>query len=275
MPEVKPDFPREWVEFVDPADPDGSDFFRCDITWLTSSWSCIYGNGCQGIYAQTPHDGCCSEGAMYSDKQDEKRVLKYASKLKRSEWQFYDQAQPKRKGGKLNISEVDEDNERKTRNIENGCIFLNRKGYEAPGFSGQMGCVLHHLAIREDVHFVETKPDVCWQLPIRRSFEKVDLGDDEVHSVTVIGEYERRGWGPGGVEFDWYCTSNSEAHVGKEPVYISNAYELIKLMGTKGYTVLKEICDARMQARREASPKLLPLLQIHPATLSAQESKSR
>ena len=108
MPEVKPDFPREWVEFVDPADPDG-DRFRCDITWLTSSWSCIYGNGCQGIYAQTPHDGCCSEGAMYSDKDDEKRVLKYAAKLKRSEWQFFDEAQPKRKGGKLNISEVDED----------------------------------------------------------------------------------------------------------------------------------------------------------------------
>jgi hypothetical protein len=138
-----------------------------------------------------------------------------------------------------------------------------------------MGCVLHHLAIREGVHFVETKPDVCWQLPIRRSFEKLDLGDDEVKQVTVIGEYERRGWGPGGVEFDWYCTSNSEAHNGKDPVYISNAYELIKLMGTKAYAVLKEICDARMEARRQATPKLLPLLQVHPATLLAQEGKSR
>jgi hypothetical protein len=91
----------------------------------------------------------------------------------------------------------------------------------------------------------------------------------------VIGEYERRSWGPGGVEFDWYCTSNSEAHVGKEPIYISNAYELIKLMGTKAYALLKGICDARMEARRSASPKLLPLLLIHPATLAAQESESR
>jgi hypothetical protein len=138
-----------------------------------------------------------------------------------------------------------------------------------------MGCVLHHLAIREGVHFVETKPDVCWQLPIRRSFEKLDLGDDEEHRVTVIGEYERSGWGPGGVEFDWYCTSNSEAHVGKDPVYVSNAYELIKLMGTKGYSVLKEICDARMLARRDAGPKLLPLLQVHPATLAAQQGKGQ
>ena len=48
--------------------------------------------------------------------------------------------------------------------------------------------------------------------------------------------------------------------------------ELIKLMGTQAYKVLKEICDARMEARRQASPKLLPLLQIHPATLAAQKN---
>ncbi len=49
MPEVDLDFPRAWVEFADPEDAD--QVFRCDLTWLTSRWTCIFGRGCQGIYA--------------------------------------------------------------------------------------------------------------------------------------------------------------------------------------------------------------------------------
>ena len=54
MPEVPLDFARAWVEFPDPADADQS--FRCDLTWLTSRWECIFGNGCQGIYADHAYD---------------------------------------------------------------------------------------------------------------------------------------------------------------------------------------------------------------------------
>lgn len=74
MPEVVIDFPRDWVEFDNPADPFG-ERFRCDLTWLTSNWTCIYGNGCKGIYADRPNDGCCSEGAIYSGKKMKKESL--------------------------------------------------------------------------------------------------------------------------------------------------------------------------------------------------------
>ena len=47
--EVPLDFPRAWVEFPDPADAE--QVFRCDLTWLTSRWTCIFGRGCQGIEA--------------------------------------------------------------------------------------------------------------------------------------------------------------------------------------------------------------------------------
>lgn len=40
------DFARAWVEFPDPADEE--QVFRCDLTWLTSRWTCIFGSGCQG-----------------------------------------------------------------------------------------------------------------------------------------------------------------------------------------------------------------------------------
>jgi hypothetical protein len=267
MSEIKPGFARDWIEFTDPKDE--TEIYKCDLTWLTSYWSCIYGDGCKGVFADRPNDGCCTEGAMYSDEEDEKRVRDIARKLTTEMWQFYSDAQSPSSLQELLISDTDEDGDRKTRTIEGSCIFLNRKGYEAQGFTGSFGCVLHHLAQKEGLHFVETKPDVCWQLPLRRSFETREVGERE-YSITVIGEYERLAWGDGGDDFDWYCTSNTEAHVGTEPVYLSNKTELIALMGEESYRILADHCDARMAAVRELSQRSLPLFIItHPATLGA------
>ena len=268
MSETKPGFARDWFEFTDPNDE--LEIYKCDLTWLTSYWTCIYGDGCKGVFADRPNDGCCTEGAMYSDEEDEARVLKAAAALTPEMWQFYVESRPLNLGGDLNISETDEENERKTRTVNDSCIFLNRKGYQAEGFTGSFGCVLHHLALKEGRHFIETKPDVCWQLPMRRSFETREVGDRE-YSVTVIGEYERLAWGDGGNDFDWYCTSDSDAHVGTEPVYISNRVELIALLGEAAYDILAKHCDARMQAIREIEKRTLPLFVIqHPATLAAR-----
>jgi len=272
--EVAPNFARDWVEFANPANPE--ELFKCDLTWLTSYWQCIYGDGCCGIDADKPDAGCCSDGAYYTSKEDEDRVLKAAKKLTRAEWQFYDQARAKKSGGKLQITEIGLDKDRKTRKVKDSCIFLNRVGYEAPGYTGLFGCALHHLAVREQVHFVDTKPDICWQLPLRRSWETREMGDKEI-TVVVIGEYERLAWGDGGADFDWYCTSNSEAHVGRVPVYQSNKIELTKMMGEAGYSELEKLCDSRMAAilatRKAQKRRELPLFVIHPATKAVQEGR--
>ncbi len=116
------------------------------------------------------------------------------------------------------------------RSYEGACVFLNR-----PGFAGGAGCALHGLALRTGRHFVETKPDVCWQLPIRRTFRDVELPDGARSTPRCRSrEYDRRGWGPGGHDLDWYCSGNTEAHVGQAPVYVSNARELVELMGQDG-----------------------------------------
>ena len=60
---------------------------------------------------------------------------------------------------------------------------------------------------------------MCWQLPIRRSYRTVKRPDDSSYLEVSIAEYDRRGWGPGGHDLDWYCSGNPEAHVGREPVY--------------------------------------------------------
>ena len=272
--EVAANFVRDWVEFENPANPE--EIFKCDLTWLTSYWQCIYGNGCCGIDADKPDAGCCSDGAYYTGKEDEKRVFEAAKKLTRADWQFYDQARPKKVGGKLQITEIGLDKDRKTKKIKDSCIFLNRVGYEAPGYTGSFGCALHHLALKEQVHFVDTKPDICWQLPIRRSWETREYGDEEI-TVVVIGEYTRTAWGEGGADFDWYCTSNSEAHVGRVPVYKSSEVELTKMMGRKGYAELVKLCDSRMAAisatRKAQKKRELPLFVIHPATKAVQEGR--
>ena len=260
MPEVHAQFAREWIEFVDPANP--KEIFKCDLTWLTSNWTCLFGNGCKGLDADKPDSGCCSDGAYYSSDEDEERVEKAAARLTPDIWENYSVA---RKGKTLRISELGLDKDRKTKKVNGNCIFMNQKG-----FSGGYGCALHTLALKEGVHFVETKPDVCWQLPIRRSFEERIVGDNKV-SVTVIGEYERLAWGEGGADFDWYCTSNTEAHIGKEPVYISSKNELVALLGPSGYKELARHCDVRMEARKSRRRKSLPLFVVHPATAGARK----
>src|ERR1700740_843485 len=79
MPEVPLDFPRAWVEFTNPSDP--SEVIKADLTWLTSSYTCIFGGGCHGIYADSPDVGCCTLGAHFAGKEDEKRVRGFVEQL--------------------------------------------------------------------------------------------------------------------------------------------------------------------------------------------------
>jgi hypothetical protein len=236
VPEVPLDFPRAWVEFDDPADE--TQRFRCDLTWLASRWTCIFGAGCRGIYADRPDDGCCTLGAHFSDKADEKRVRTFVRLLQPADWQFHG----RRKGSAW--IETDDDGERKTAVHEGGCVFLNRVG-----FPGGEGCALHGWALRNGRHPLETKPNVCWQLPVRRLFREVTRSDDTSYTEVTITEYDRRGWGAGGHDLDWYCSGNTEAHVGREPVYISYQPELVELMGQQAYTVLSGHCADFVRSR--------------------------
>ena len=263
MTETELDISRSWVEFADPADPD--ERFRCDLTWLTSSWTCIFGRGCEGIYADRPDDGCCTLGAHFSGAADLERVRTYADRLGPDEWQLHDEGR-----SPAGWTEPEDDDD-KTRVVEGACIFLNR-----PGFPAGAGCALHQHAVAEGLDPHLTKPDVCWQLPVRRTFRDVELTDGTSYLEVTIGEYDRRGWGPGGHDLDWYCSGNPQAHVGAQPVYLANRAELVELMGEAGYAELARRCAAHLEAARQAAATpagraLLPLW-VHPATLAAPES---
>ena len=262
MAETPLDIPRTWVEFTDPAD--AGQRFRCDITWLTSRWTCIFGSGCEGIYAERPDDGCCTLGAHFSDDDDLARVAAVVEQLGEDEWQL---RPDRRNPAKVSHWTELEDDARKTKVVDGACIFLNR-----PGFPAAAGCALHPHAVLTGEPPHTQKPDVCWQLPIRRTFRTVEHPDDTSYLEVSIGEYDRRGWGPGGHDLDWYCSGNPDAHVGAEPVYRSNRAELVELMGEPAYLELVLRCEAHLAAVKAlgtpASRRLLPLF-VHPATVAA------
>ncbi|WP_425464612.1 hypothetical protein [Nocardia yunnanensis] len=259
-PEVELDFPREWIEFVDPANDEH--LIAADLTWLLSRWTCVFGTpACQGIIDGRENDGCCSHGAFLSDAEDGKKLHEAVKMLTAEDWQLMPEATDDkgRVRKKLYLEEDDLDDEPalRTRRFDGACIFLNR-----PGFAEGIGCALHTMALRRGLEPLTVKPEVCWQLPIRRTQEWVDRPDGVEILRTAITEYDRRGWGPGGLDLNWYCTGSPDAHVGTRPVWEAYAPELIELIGKPAYDELAQHCKRRQG---------LGIVAVHPATVIAEE----
>ncbi len=238
---------RDAHDFISFRDPDEDRTWLFDATFLRSSWLCIFGQGCQGIYTTpTPEmsQGCCSMGAWFMDEEDVARVERYAARLTDSNWQFRKKAGDKiwRKRGEDTTSRL----------VEDACIFLNR-----PGFAAGAGCALHLGALQAGERPLDWKPTVCWQLPLRLEEDT----DGHGHVTSILREWKRRDWGEGGDEFAWWCTDSPLAFVGGDPVYKSLRDELVEMIGLKVYALMVE---------RLESPQLLP----HPA-LRRKEKRSR
>ena len=129
-----------------------------------------------------------------------------------TDWQFRDKGLGRK--GYLEMDEYDDKPNLRTRKYKGACIFLNR-----PGFAGGIGCALHSKALKLGVEPWTMKPEVCWQLPVRRTQDWITRPDGSEILRTTITEYDRRGWGEGGLDLHWYCTGDPAAHVGAKPVY--------------------------------------------------------
>jgi hypothetical protein len=261
-PEVDLDFPREWVEFLDPADPEH--LVRADLTWLTSAWTCVFGRGCAGVVEGRAEDGCCNHGAFFTDEDDLSRVEAAVAELTPLDWQRHPGSPVDREAwtepDTLSEPAAGEEVEQalRTRVVDGACLFLNR-----PGHPGGAGCALHAMALRQGRHPLETKPDVCWQLPVRREQEWVDRPDETRVLVSTIGEFDRRGWGPGGHDLHWWCTGSPAAHVAAEPLVETYGPELTALLGAPAYAELRRLTQARLDAGliapHPASPRPVPV----------------
>jgi hypothetical protein len=221
---------HEWVSF---DDPDELRTWVFDVTFMLSGWECIYGRGCKGVLtgpAEELVQGCCSYGAHFTDQEDVDRVKAAAKTLTAEDWQF---AQAGRRG----VVHRDAEGTYISRLVDGACIFLNR-----PGFPGGPGCALHRAALGRGQAPLELKPDVCWQLPLRRE----DTTNEATGRVTsTISQWKREHWGEGGSEFHWWCTEGPEAFIGAAPVYRTLADELTAMAGAEVYGRLVAYLDAR------------------------------
>jgi hypothetical protein len=224
---------HEWVSFDDPSE---ERTWRFDVTFLLSHWECVYGRCCQGVLttpAPEMEQGCCSYGAHFTNDEDLARVKAAAKTLTVAQWQFAAKA---RKGG---FSRRGAGGAAVTKLVEGACIFLNR-----PGFPGGPGCALHRAALERGAHPMELKPDVCWQLPLRRE----DTSNPDGSVTSVVGQWDRQHWGAGGEEFAWWCTEAPEAFGGGTPVWRHMRDELSALIGPEIFALLAPYLEAREKA---------------------------
>ncbi|KQB87292.1 hypothetical protein [Corynebacterium lowii] len=267
--EKAPDFPREWFEFTNPTDP--HHVFSIDLTWMESHWHCTFGtSACHGIDASLPDVGCCNHGAFLADETDRDQLYDAAAALPARYWQLRpaetdeylahgapEEIEPWLEWDELDDEEGNPEPALKTKVVDGACIFANRRGW-ATG----PGCAIHQWCVDEGRDLTVEKPEVCWQLPLRRTEEWEDRPDGVEILRTTIGEYDRRGWGEGGEDFDWYCSSAPGCHTSETPVWVSQEAELKALMGAEAYEVLAEHLRARAAVPKGVFP-------VHPATREA------
>ena len=225
---------HEWVSFEDPEE-DRTWVF--DVTFLLSPWTCIFGRGCQGVLTgPTPElaQGCCSYGAHFTGEDDVARVQAAVAELRDDQWQYA------RRGRRHGVVKRAPGGEEVTRLADGACILLNR-----PGFPGGPGCALHRAALEGGRPPHLAKPDVCWQLPLRRE----DSADGGGHVTSTVRQWDRRHWGGSGAEFHWWCTEGPEAFVGRQPVYRTMAAELVALVGPWAAAEVTAYLDGRRAPR--------------------------
>ena len=99
--------------------------FRCDLTWLTSNWTCTFGDGCCGIDASKHDLGCCVLGAHFTDKDDLTRVKAIVDELGEDEWELHPGST------RRSAWTEKEEGDLKTKVVDGACIFLNRPGFPA------------------------------------------------------------------------------------------------------------------------------------------------
>jgi len=133
-PTEAPQDAHEWLSFEDLEEERTWVF---DVTFLTSAWTCIYGQGCQGSSPGPPRAraGLLLLWGALRGQGDARRVEKIATTLSPAEWQFHAK-------GQKGVVKENRHGELVTRLVDGACIFLNR-----PGFPTGSGCSLHQVAL--------------------------------------------------------------------------------------------------------------------------------
>ena len=190
----EPDYPSVepvWVEIDRPMVR-----WRIDREFVTSNWSCRFGNGCKGILpdeAEELNQGCCSLGAHFGpgpDADDEAMQLSaFAAMIPDERWQYRAAADE--------LGVFGDADRTCTRVVDGACIFLNRPGFEV---------VDHHtIAIVSDGDLMEGISHEAASLAGHYGLGKliylyddngitIDGSTDLAYTEDATGRFESYGW---------------------------------------------------------------------------------
>lgn len=234
----KPGATTEWLEFVDPEDPEM--LFRVNVSFLTSGYNCIFGRGCPGLLNRGVDytRGCCERGVTFVNDEDYENIQKSVDMLTEEDCDNLEHVQEKGWAMKSPKGKP-----YKTKKVNGACIFRNTT-------PGREGCAFHVLGMRVGVNPAELKPNICWTVPIRSEVDWDDRHDVFVHTISA---WDADDWGgtdddeeeSGRGHMGYWCIDTPDAYNGLQPMYQSHAYELTKLMGESGYNELCRLFKER------------------------------
>lgn len=224
---------RDWVEFLI-QDGDEKKRFRIDVSFMLSNYSCMYGHGCPSVLMRgaTNDGGCCQLGVMLTE-DDVEQVQAAIQKMEPDDADNYTQIKEGSWYRKHDDDDYNDEYPWHTRTKGGLCIMSNR----VDGPTGKPGCSLHALASRLGVNHSETKPVICWQIPLSLTVSDDVAGDVTLYTLTAT---PGNTWGASTTRnpahIGWWCTETADAygHTGK-PVYITNEVELRKMIGDMAY----------------------------------------
>jgi hypothetical protein len=229
--------PIDWLTFPDPED--STHRFRVNVSFLLSNYRCIFGCGCPGLLNRrvAPDIACCERGVTFMDEDDFAHVADMVEQLTPEDCDHLEHIRTRgwyqARAGKPY----------KTRKLGGACIFSNRSS----GAAGKPGCAFHHLAQRQGKHHSETKPFICWTVPLNFSEEEPEEPGGQ--RTTIVSAFTADAWGgsdddeepDGRGHVGYWCVDTPDAYRGTEPVYRSCEAELRKAIGDAAYERLAEL----------------------------------
>lgn len=243
----------DWIEFFDPKD--ATQKFRVCVTFILSGYHCLFGQGCPGLLNRgVRYDGgCCEQGVTFTSTEDFDNVKKHVGELTAEDCDNIDWV--REKGWFLRSPKG---YPYKTRKKNDRCIFANLDG----GSAGKPGCSFHHLAERTGQRMIDTKPEICWTVPI--AFDHSD-GDNGV-DVLTINAFDADDWGgtnddeepDGKGHMGYWCIDTPDAFDSPVPVWKSHEQEFRKMMGDSGYERLVQIVHERGWDQLDTQARAMP-----------------
>lgn len=244
-PNTSPGATFDVIEFVmPPKKEDGYNRrYRVNVSFMMSNWHCIFGQGCPGVLISSANDdaGCCQIG-VHLERKEIAKLSELVRQMGPEDVDNYEDIQ--RNGWKYKVKdegERDSGYTYHTRVVEGACVLANRAG----GKTGKVGCSLHAFALKTGQDPNDTKPNICWQVPIG---VVLSTDEEEEEEVIEIGPTTGKRWGsndPNAVGFPgWFCTETPEAFSSDEILYRREESSLRRQMGNDAYDEMCRLLEA-------------------------------